>query len=171
MSDIKAPVKTMFSLLATAVLLAFFCDSTKGTTGGSSSSLFVTVLEVTHSARIRVVLANSSKEPVKVWKESNSWGWARWRVLVLRNGNLRTFFQNPDQDFTVNLPTFVEIPQGSRFEQRLDLNDGSWKSSDGGRVTLGPGDTAIVVYDVPFTQECLKLGVWYGVAAASTGVK
>jgi hypothetical protein len=107
----------------------------------------------------------------RISKDSNSWGAARWRVLVLRNGQLQTFFQNPDRDFTVNMPTFVEIAGGSHLEQSLDLNDGTWRSSEKEPVTLTPGDTVLVIYDVPFTPESLKLGVWYGVATTSTVIR
>ena len=135
-----------------------------------SNDLTVRVLEVTHSAKVTVSVLNTSKKPLRIWKDSNSWGAARWRVLVLRNGQLQTFFQNPDRDFTVNLPTFVEIAGGSHLEQSLDLNDGNWRGSEREPVTLVPGDTVVVIYDVPFTAECLKLDVWYGVATTSTGV-
>ena len=163
-------MKTVFSCLTIVVFLVLFGDSTVADIG-VRNNLSVTVLEAGHSAKIRAALTNASKERIRVWKASNSWGAARWRVLTLRNGKLRTFFQNPDRDFTVNLPTFVEVPAGSRLEQNLDLNDGEWRSSDGEGVSLVPGDTTIVIYDVPFTQECLKLGVWYGVAASSAVVK
>jgi hypothetical protein len=122
------------------------------------NDLAVRVLEASHSAKVRVSVLNS-------------WGAARWRILVLRNGQLQTFFQNPDRDFTVNLPTFVEIAGGSHLEQSLDLNDGNWRGSERERVIFNPGDTVVVVYDVPFTPESLKLGVWYGVATTSTVVR
>ena len=160
-------MKTTFGCMTIVAFLAFWAHSTD-TNMGVHKGLSVTVLEAPRSAKLRVALANSSKGPLRVWKDSNSWGAARWRVLILRNGKLQTFFQDPDQDFTVNLPTFSEIAAGSYLERRLDLNDGTWRSSEGERISLVPGDTAIFIYDVPFTQECPKLGVWYGVAASST---
>ena len=165
-------MKTAFSCFTIVLFRGFFGGSTVANMDARNNPS-VAVLEAAHPAKIRVLLANSSKEPLKVWKESNSWGAARWRALLLRNGKLRTFFQNPDQDFTVNLPAFVEIAAGSHLEQNLDLNDGSWRSSKGEKeqVTLVPGDTLVLIYDVPFTQECLKLGVWYGVVAGSIVVK
>jgi hypothetical protein len=163
-------MKTAFSCLTIVLLLGLFGDSTVANMGARKNPSVI-VLVAGPRAKIRVLLANSSKEPLKVWKDSNSWGAARWRALVLRNGKLRTFFQNPDQDFTVNLPTFVEIAPGSHLEQSLDLNDGSWRGSEGQQVILVPGDTVVLIYDVPLTQECLKLGVWYGVVAGSTVVQ
>jgi hypothetical protein len=170
MFNSEAHMRTVLSCLKIVVFLVLFGDLTVAHMG-VQNNLSVAVLEAEHPAKIRAVLANPSNKPTRIWKDSNSWGAARWRVLILRNGKLRTLFQDPDQDFTVNLPTFVEIPAGSHLEQNLDLNDGSWRSSDGEQMTLAPGDTAILVYDVPFTQECIKLGVWYGVAANSTVVK
>src|SRR5206468_11377657 len=95
-----------------------------------SNDLAVTVLETSHSAKVGVSALNTSKRPLRIWKDSNSWGAARWRVLVLRNGQLQTFFQNPDRDFTVNMPRFVEIAGESHLEQSLDLNDGNWRGSE-----------------------------------------
>ncbi len=163
-------MENIFWFLALLIFPGLFGDSVIAETR-VQNNLSVSLLEATHPAKIKVNLANSSKNPLRVWKDSNSWGAARWRVLILRNARLQTFFQNPDQDFTVNVPAFVEIAAGSHLEQNLDLNDGSWRSSEGEQVILIPGDTVVVIYDVPFTQECLKLGVWYGVATASTVVK
>jgi len=38
------------------------------------------------------------------------------------------------------------------------------------KVNFAKDDQVVVVYDVPFTNEALKMGVWYGVTAALTTV-
>ena len=101
-----------------------------------------------------------------------------WRVLLLRSGQLETFFQSPSQIFTLNQPTFNEIPPGGRLEQRLDLNGGNWcglghctrfdqRGFGGKTMSFEPNDTVIVIYDVPVTQEGRDNGVWHGVIAAT----
>jgi hypothetical protein len=137
----------------------------------SRNDLVLQVHNVSYSGTIKVDVMNASQGRLRIWKDSNSWGAARWRVLVIRSGQLLTFYQNPDQDFTVNLPTFNEIAAGSHFEQDLNLNDGNWRDSESKGNTFVAGDTIVVIYDVPFTPESLKLGVWYGVATTSTIVK
>src|SRR5438552_8869127 len=75
----------------------------------SIKGLTIGKVEVSRTGNIWVELTEASKERVKVWKGSNSWGAACWRVLLIRNGNLETFFRNPDQGFTVNWPEFADI--------------------------------------------------------------
>jgi hypothetical protein len=100
----------------------------------------------------------------------------------VRKEQLETFFQNPDQMFTVNRPTFNEIAAGGRLEQKLDLNGGNWcgmghcslhseRGFAGKTLTFEANDIVIVIYDVPATQEARNLGVWYGVVAASATVQ
>jgi len=151
-------------------LVNLFSESAAATTQ-QMNPLLIRVLDVSYSGEITLEISNSSKDPIRIWKDSNSWGAARWRVLLVRKGHLQTFFQDPDQDFTVNKPTFTEIPGGARIEQRLNPNGGDWRGLEGQKIAFVPGDVVIVVYDVPFTPESLKLGVWYGVSAASTTVQ
>ena len=97
--------------------------------------------------------------------------------MRVRKGELDTFFQNPNQDFTRNIPSFREIAGGERIEQKLDLNGGNWcglghcgeyneRRSGGEKMNFQSSDTVAVLYDVPRSDEAAKMGVWYGVAAA-----
>jgi hypothetical protein len=148
----------------------------------SINALKIERLEVSRTAQITLELQNSSKERLRVWKDSNSWGAACWRVLLIRERHLEAFFQNPDQGFTKNGPAFNEIVAGARLEQKLDLNGGNWcgfghcsiynQHGFGGKtLTFEPNDTVIVIYDVPVTQEARDNGVWYGVIAATATVQ
>src|SRR5437660_3926449 len=87
----------------------------------STKSLKLGKIEVSRAGNITGQIENSSKEPLRVWKDSNSWGAACWRVLLLRKGRLETFYQNPDQIFTINWPTFDEIQGGGHFARHVDL--------------------------------------------------
>jgi hypothetical protein len=170
----------LYSLLLLASLS--YGTAAVGERGASVDRVSLKVARASNSGIISIQLTNSSKEPIKLWKDSNSWGAARWRVLLLRKGQLKTFYQNPDQDFTVNMPSFHEIAGGANIEQMLDLNGGNWcgagrcasyaeRGIGGRKVKFEPGDLIIVVYDVPFFPESLSLGVWYGVAATSKSVQ
>ncbi len=112
------------------------------------NSVKIEKAEATRTGEITVQILNLSKKPIKLWKDSNSWGAACWRVLLLRSGQLETFFQSPSQIFTLNRPTF-----------------------GGTNVTFESTDTVIVIYDVPATQESRDKGVWYGVIAATATVQ
>jgi hypothetical protein len=150
------------------VLLNFWLESNAPDNGMQAISL--RIVEVVPSGSISVELTNSSSKPVRIWNESNSWGAARWRILLIRDGRLEAFFQNPDQDFTRNIPTFKEIPSRGHITNRLDLNGGNWRGVSGKTVQFSPGDRVVVVYDVPFTIEASKMDVWYGVVAALKSV-
>src|SRR2546428_2808879 len=63
----------------------------------SMNDLKIKIVKVLPSGGIVLEILNSSNKPIRIWKESNSWGAARWRVLLTRKGQLATFFQNPDQ--------------------------------------------------------------------------
>ena len=150
--------------------------------GKSKNDLKVKIVEVLPSGGITVELSNSSKELIRIWRDSNSWGADRWRVLLIRNGRLETFFQNPNQVFTRNGPAFDKLAAGAHIEKKLDLNGGNWcglghcalyneRGFGGEKVGFEPNDMIIVTYDVPLTTEAHKLDVWYGVATASTTVR
>jgi hypothetical protein len=88
----------------------------------SMNGLEIKITEVSRSGSVTVKLRNGSKDPIKVWQESNSWGAARWRILRIRRGQMETFFQNPNQRFTRNIPIPNEIAAGAQTEQKLNLN-------------------------------------------------
>jgi hypothetical protein len=148
----------------------------------AGNSIKIARAEAARTGDITVQILNVSKKPVKLWEDSNSWGATCWRVLVLRDGHLETFYQYAGRIFTVNLPTFNEIAAGGRLEQKLDLNGGNWcglghcalhfERGFGGRnETFEPTDTVIVIYDVPVTQDARDNKVWYGVIAATATVQ
>lgn len=143
----------------------------------SMKELELKITDVAATGTISVEVDNTSSKPVRIWKESNSWGAARWRVLLIRGGRLRTLFQSPDQGFTRNVPGFEEIATGGHIEKKLDLNGGNWQGLDGTKISFEAGETIIVVYDVPkefgwpdssIAEKVRGMKVWYGVVAAST---
>jgi len=148
----------------------------------SRNKLTLKIRAISPSGGVTAEIYNSSREPIRIWKDSNSWGAARWRVLRVRNGQVETFFQNPEQAFSKNTPSFDEIAGGGHVEQKLDVNRGNWcgfaqcssyneQGLAGQKVTFESKDLIIVVYDVPFFPESLQMDVWYGVAVTFTTVK
>ena len=120
---------------------------------------------------IIVEISNFSKGPCRIWKESNSWGVSRWRLIRIRAGKVDALCQNPDREFTKNGPEFLEIAGGTHVDQKLDLTDGSWRGLSGEEIRLERGDLIVAIYDVPSTPESLKFGVWYGVAVTSMTIQ
>ena len=97
-----------------------------------------------------------------MFRETNSWGAARWRVLRLRDGQAALFFQVPTEGFTRNVPAFDELSAHSTIEKSLNLDAPSWRSGDDGERSIRSGDLLAVIYDVPFSDEARSLGVWHG---------
>lgn len=146
------------------------------------NKLTLRIKGVSLTGRVTVEIDNPSRKPIRIWKDSNSWGAARWRVLRIRNRQVETFFQNPDQEFTRNGPGFHVVAGGGHVQQKLDLNGGNWcgfahcssykqLGLAGQKVAFEQSDLIIVIYDVPFTPESLSLGVWYGVSATSSNAQ
>lgn len=172
-------MKTLSVLL---MLASFYIGPVAKVQDQPMNDLELKITDASRSGHITVRLSNGSKGAVKLWQESNSWGAARWRVLRIRKGQLETFFQNPNQRFTRNIPTTIEITAGAHIEQRLDLNGGNWcgfgrcssynERGFGDReASFESGDMVVVIYDVPHTDEARKMGVWCGVTAALTIVQ
>jgi hypothetical protein len=143
-----------------------------------ATALMLSLKNVSTSGQLTVEILNRQRTPLRVWEDSNSWGAARWRLLCLRKGVLESYYQNPKQSFLFNEPSFHEVKAGGHVEQELNLNAGDWcgtshctagkdRGVDGRMISFEPGDFIIVIYDVPFTPENLRLDVWYGVAVAS----
>jgi len=133
-------------------------------------ALTLKILRVSPPGTIDVSLKNSSQESIKIWQDSNSWGAARWRVMLARNGHIETLYQNPDQIFSRNVPHYFLVEKGQTVQKTLDVNDGNWRGLSKGKITFKTGDSLTVVYNVPVSDEARKAGVWYGVVSAVAAV-
>ena len=129
-----------------------------------------------------ITVVTGSSSPVRLWKNSNGWGYVAWKILRVRGGQIDMFYQNPFQLITKNNPDFDTIGGDVRREETLHLNGGDWCSAGvctpyfrqgvGGKtITFEPRDLLIVLYDIPITQEARTRAVWYGATGASFTVK
>jgi hypothetical protein len=137
------------------------------------------IRRVTLSGRIMIRMHNRSTRPLRLWDETNSWGAAHWRVIRFRHGVADVFYQDPDESFSRNIPTYSEIAPRASIEHALDLNDSNWLGHGPEPIRFAAGDTLIIIYDVPNQDLCLSepfarardAGVWHGVASVITTVK
>ncbi len=150
------------------LIVVFACT---GCIATAQTALTLQIMNLSSKGEARVQVKNPTNHPVRIWEDSNSWGASRWSLLLMRNGKLETFFQRLDQDFTRNIPTFVEIAPGDEIEQILNLHSAFWTGPRPDLVKFIPGDLVIVVYDVPYFPEMGKRKVWYGVASAMKKVE
>jgi len=119
------------------------------------------------ASAVNVEVRNGTSATIPIWKDTNSWGAARWRILILRAGRLVTCYQSPNLAFTGNSPAYIQIAPESNRKHILDLKVGRWLGDQKDCGSFESGDTVIVVYDVPPSREAEDFGVWFGVAATS----
>jgi len=169
----------MRAIVWAAAIVLLYTSST-----AAENSMYALSLRIRETQRpgiLVVDIENSSSQPIRMWQEANSWGAARWRILVFRNDHMSALFQNPDQGFTVNMPLSDELAPGARITRKLDVNGGNWcgfgrcssfsqHGFGGEEFKFEKGDKLVVIYDVPKTDEAHSRGVWYGFAAASSTV-
>ena len=132
---------------------------------------------------ISVELINASNADLLLWKDSNSWGNARWKIVVVNGMKVDVFYQSRDSVFTRNVPSFDVIKKAGAKSVDLNLNDGSWRTCRGScpanekavgkdaLVALSSNDVVTVIYDVPRSSEAIQMRVWNGVVYATVPQK
>jgi len=172
-------MKTLLSIFLISVSL---CCAPAMADIQSLEHVKIEIVRVLPTGTIMIEIRNTSKAPIRIWEDSNSWGAARWRVLRIRKGEIETFYENPNRLFTKNVPAFVEIAGESHAKKVLSINGGNWcgygycsrynqVGLNGSSISFDAADVLIAVYDVPSTNESTKLDVWNGVAAGITTVQ
>ena len=132
----------------------------------SDENLVISVLlEPVHGA-ITVCFTNKSDNTLRIWRDSNSWGWDNLEFVVIRERVPYFFRRNPNEGFTRNIASFETIQSAQKVERKANLFDGTWVSSYGAPLSLREDDTIIAAYTVKITPEAQKLQVWTGVACA-----
>jgi len=157
----------LFSTMLSSLL---FGASLTGKEPPVPGALELSILRVAPPNSIVIEVRNASSAPVRIWRESNSWGVARWRIMRVREGDAVLFYQVPTDEFTRNVPGFDELSGQTRVERVLDLTAAAWHSTRPSDINIRAGDLVIVFYDVPVTDEAKRLAVWHGAIVASSSV-
>jgi hypothetical protein len=153
-------VRNLFVALGLA-----FVVSGHGTERPSPSSRpELMIQKIGRPASIEVRLSPTKNGPTRVWRSSNSWGAANWRVLILRGDSLLLFREDPDQTFSRNFPVFDELKTARAIT--LNIKSETWIGPIDAFEGFQSGDKVIAIYDVPVTLDARKLGVWYGTVSA-----
>ena len=105
---------------------------------------------------VRVTVQNRSDEELRIWEDTNSWGYGRISfALVSREGELINVRRKP-QDFTENSPTWISIAPKKEYQFQVDLSDGWW-------TVTTEKDAAICIAGILHSgrsPESLKHKVW-----------
>lgn len=109
----------------------------------------------------RVVLANHSDKPVRVWRMGNIWGDTALRFEISRPLIVTRVVRKP-QRYTINVPSSVPVPAGGSHTWHFDFGDGSWESDVPFEQMTGTGAEMAAIYEVSESPEALANGVWIG---------
>jgi hypothetical protein len=129
---------------------------------GHENRLIVSALHSDGKLSVRIESKNGRS--FRLWKDSNSWGAASWRVIVMRQNQISLFYQDPAQMFTRNIPSYAEHPGVATFE--LDVNQPTWLTTNSKPFSFLSGDIVVALYDVAPSSEAQRFNVWVGVLAA-----
>jgi len=108
-----------------------------------------------------VTLASPGGRSVRLWRPGNSWGDA---VLSfeLHQGDTTAHIIRKAQEYTRNVPAFVDIPPGDEQRWLFTLGSGEWEADTPIDQLDWHGSRLIAIYDVPGTPEARQNGVWIG---------
>jgi hypothetical protein len=95
-----------------ALLVTLFATTLSASEDTNVLKLDVRKVDMVGTLEVR--MSNQSTKLLRIWRDTNSWGAARWRVLRLRGSTLSLFYQDPDQDFTRNVPGATEVAAGGQ---------------------------------------------------------
>jgi hypothetical protein len=85
------------------------------------NDLELKIAESSPSGVITIEMNNSLEKPLRIWDESNSWGAARWRVVVIRNGKTQSFLGLPG--LMARLCISLRLLEQIRRERGSDPNE------------------------------------------------
>ena len=68
--------------------------------------------EETSSATLDFVLANQTKEPIRIAERWNSWGAYQWGIVMTNSDGSRVVFSNPQHGWFMNFLTVATIEPG-----------------------------------------------------------
>ena len=80
------------------------------------------------SSRFHVVLTNISAAPIKLWKDSCSWGYANlWFESVDQAGKIVQIKKRP-KGWNKNFPEWVTLAPGEHWVLEVKLDDKTWQN-------------------------------------------
>lgn len=129
-----------------------------------SPSLLVSIDKPSQFPHLTVVLQNSTKMPLRIWDDSNSWGWWNLRFCVVATNGGTYYVRRKCIDFYKNTPDFVTIDAAKEQKRVVNLADGWWdlpKELDFKEVVY-----ISAVYAVQPTAESREFVTWTGVTVS-----
>jgi hypothetical protein len=143
-----------------------------------SPTLSLTIESMSQDGHITIGIHNKSANEIRVWTSCYSWAYFNWRVIDIRNDEMRLYCPYPDEGFTMNFPAYATIKPGAMITEELKLGGKDkwvnntrplihWVGPKDTQPLLQNGDKIIVTYDVRWSNEANQYHVWTGLTAVS----
>lgn len=114
------------------------------------------------SDRFYVVLTNISKEPIRIWKENNSWGYFNLYFQINDKNEKKITVKKKTKGWNKNFPDWTIVPPGYHRVFEVMFDDFLW-----GKLPLPEkGESALIklqaVYEIHETKEAKDYKIWTG---------
>lgn len=113
---------------------------------------------------VKVKLSNLSSAPLRVWEQWNSWGWGNFSFYIKEEEYSKVYkiYRDLGRDWTVNYPSYIEIPPGGYHEFKIDIKDGSWSYDPGIDDLRNKRILVQTVFQINPSTEAIKFQVFTG---------
>lgn len=119
------------------------------------------------SSHFHVVLTNISAAPIKLWKDSCSWGYANlWFESVDQAGKIVQIKKRP-KGWNKNFPEWVTLAPGAHWVLEVKLDDNTWQNWPLARPAKTINPTA--VFESARSEQAQAHGVWGGEVRSAQG--
>ena len=111
--------------------------------------------------RLRATLENRSGRTLRIWSQTNSWGWGTFILIIsTREGEEDDYTLVPKpQIWTVNYPEVVEIAPGDRQFFEVSPGEPEWDNLNIIRHLKHTSFYVCAALRIPETPEANELGV------------
>lgn len=116
-------------------------------------------------SHFHVILANASGKGVRIWKDSNSWGYAGLSFELTDDSGKKSVLHKKDRDWRKNTPSFWDLASGESLVYDVYLSNGEW---DGLAADLAGRTVRMrAVLNMEEDEKSSEFGVWTGRVASS----
>jgi hypothetical protein len=107
-----------------------------------------------------VILRNVSADPLRIWKESNSWGYYALRFEMTTDKGEKIIIRKKQRDWRKNVADFWVLESGESLVYDVFLAGGTWENVPVGRI--GNKISMRAIFEIPRETMAGKLDVWTG---------
>lgn len=124
---------------------------------------FTLSLEI-QGARLRAMLENRSDETLRIWAQTNSWGWGTFILIISAHEVDEDYYilVPKPQIWTRNVPGIIDIGPAERQFFEVSPGEPEWDNLDSIGHLKGTSFRVRAALRIPETPEAIELGVFVG---------